>query len=163
MATSPARLPTSSAPQMQSPTSSSRLRSPRSADPQVRRAFLGASCVPLTEEGSPTASLRSFTLAEAVDGSILDADETQEQPDDASDDFPDGDDGFGEFDEFEEGEEGEDDFGDFDDGFQGEEQEETSFDKAPDQPPVPAPSPGPVSRSNTIPCPLASSCCMPAK
>jgi hypothetical protein len=107
----------------------------------------------LTEEGSPTASLRSLPHAEAVDGPSPDAGEVQEQQDDAPDDFPDGDDGFGEFDEFEEGEEGEDDFGDFDDGFQGAEQEETSFDKAPDQPPVPAPPPGLVSRSNVIPCP----------
>jgi hypothetical protein len=141
---------------MQSPTSSSRHRSPHSASPQVRRAFLGASCVPLTEEGSPTASLRSLPKpdAEALDESTLDADEQQDQLDNATDDFPEDDDGFGEFDEFEEGEEGEDDFGDFDDGFQdGEEQAETSFDKPPDQPPVPAPSPGPVSRNNTIPCP----------
>lgn len=47
------------------------------------------------------------------------------------------------FDDFEEGGEG-DDFGDFDDGFQqGEGHAETSFEKPPDQPSVPAPSPGP--------------------
>lgn len=54
------------------------------------------------------------------------------------------------FDDFEEGGEG-DDFGDFDDGFQqGEEDAETSFAKPPDQPSVPAPSPGPVSQHYSI-------------
>ena len=59
------------------------------------------------------------------------------------------------------GEEGDDDFGDFDDGLQqGEDDAETSFDKPPEQPPVPVPSPGPVSRSNSsphilLPCPPA--------
>lgn len=77
-----------------------------------------------------------------------DTDESQQQQDEAADDFAENDDGFGEFDEFEEGDEGDDDFGDFDDGFQqGEIPAETSFDKPPDQPAVPAPSPGPVSRS----------------
>ena len=56
---------------------------------------------------------------------------------------------------------GDDDFGDFDDGLQqGEDDAETSFDKPPEQPPVPVPSPGPVSRSNSsphilLPCPPA--------
>jgi hypothetical protein len=106
-------------------------------------------CVPLTEEGSPTASTRSpIKSDDAFDEYTFDADESQEQQDEAANDFAENDDGFGEFDEFEEGEEGDDDFGDFDDGFQqGETQAETSFDKPPDQPPVPAPSPGPVSRS----------------
>ena len=54
------------------------------------------------------------------------------------------------FDDFEEGGDG-DDFGDFDDGFQGEEAAETSFDKPPEQSPVPVPSPGPVSRHYSIP------------
>lgn len=54
------------------------------------------------------------------------------------------------FDDFEEGGDG-DDFGDFDDGFQqGEEHAETTFDKPPDQPSVPAPSPGPVSQQYSI-------------
>ncbi|KAH7390885.1 hypothetical protein DE146DRAFT_146380 [Phaeosphaeria sp. MPI-PUGE-AT-0046c] len=92
-----------------------------------------------SEEGSPTASNRSSISPEESYNAV----ETQDQQEEASDDFPE-DDGFGEFDEFEEGEEGDDDFGDFDDGFQqGEEQAETSFDKPPDQPPVPAPSSGP--------------------
>lgn len=56
------------------------------------------------------------------------------------------------FDDFEEGGDGdEDDFGDFDDGFQqGEEHAETTFDKPPDQPSVPVPSPGPVSQRYSI-------------
>jgi hypothetical protein len=108
-------------------------------------------CVPLTEEGSPTASTRSpLNSNGAFDEPAFDPDESLEQQDDATVDFAEDDDGFGEFDEFEEGEEGDDDFGDFDDGFQqGEEQAETSFDKPPNQPPVPAPSPGPVSQINT--------------
>jgi hypothetical protein len=112
-------------------------------------------CVPLTEEGSPTASIRSpIKSDQASDELTVDVDEVQEQQDDVTDDFPQDDDGFGEFDEFEEGEEGDDDFGDFDDGFQqSEEPTETSFDKPPDQPPVPAPSPGHVSRSNISPVP----------
>lgn len=66
--------------------------------------------------------------------------------DDVEDDGEFGDD----FDDFEEGGEG-DDFGDFDDGFQqGEEDAETSFDKPPDQPSVPAPSTGPVSQHYSI-------------
>lgn len=81
---------------------------------------------------------------------MSDPDDSLEQEKDAANDFAEDDDGFAEFDEFEEGEEGEDDFGDFDDGFQqGEDQAETSFDKPPDQPPVPTPSLGPVSRINT--------------
>lgn len=84
--------------------------------------------------------------------------DSQEQPEDLADgDFAEDedDDGFGDFDEFEEGGEGDDDFGDFDDGFQqGEDQAETSFDKPPEQPPVPTPSTGPVSSYNAIPKPL---------
>jgi len=97
------------------------------------------SCVPLTDEGLPTTEPRSeINYAE---------DETLDKPDqyDEGDDFAE-DDGFGDFDEFEEGGEGDDDFGDFDDGFQqGEQPVETSFDKPPDQTPVPVPPPGPVS------------------
>jgi hypothetical protein len=143
----------------------SRRRSLRSARPKVRRAFPWClPCVPLTEEGSPTASLRSpIKPDQASDEPTFDANDAQEQQDDAADDFPPDDDGFGEFDEFEEGEEGDDDFGDFDDGFQdGEEQEETSFDEPPEQPPVPAPSPGHVSCSNTSPIPSLP-CTLPVK
>ncbi|KAF1851470.1 uncharacterized protein K460DRAFT_329562 [Cucurbitaria berberidis CBS 394.84] len=96
------------------------------------------------KEGSPTASLDRYPVSTNDDAteSALDAD-LSDQPDDAHNDEDAGDDGFGDFDEFEEGGEG-DDFGDFDDGFQqGEEEAETSFDKPPDQPPVPAPSIGP--------------------
>jgi hypothetical protein len=79
----------------------------------------------------------------------LDTDSFQQQSSETTDyelKDADDDDGFGDFDEFEEGEEGDDDFGDFDDGFQqGEEQDDASFDKPPDQHPVPAPSTGPVS------------------
>jgi hypothetical protein len=113
-------------------------------------------CVPLTEEGSPTASNRSSIRShdEAIDEPAFDVDEAQDQNDGADDD------GFGDFDEFEEGGEGDDDFGDFDDGFQqGEEPAETSFDKPPDQPPVPAPSPGLVSLNNTSPAHAALPCC----
>lgn len=103
-------------------------------------------CVPLTDEGSPTASNRSPIKS---DEPMSDPDDSLEQQDDAANDFAEDDDGFGEFDEFEEGEEGDDDFGDFDDGFQqGEDQAETSFDKSPNQPPVPTPSLGPVSQIN---------------
>jgi hypothetical protein len=102
-------------------------------------------CVPLTEEGSPTASNRSSISPDEAPTTV----ETQDEQEEPAEDFAE-DDGFGEFDEFEEGEEGDDDFGDFDDGFQqGEEQAETSFDKPPDQPSVPAPSSGPVSQINT--------------
>lgn len=62
------------------------------------------------------------------------------------------------FDDFEEGGEG-DDFGDFDDGFQqGEEDDETTFDPPSEQPPLPVPSQGPVSRKYSIPSlsPLSS-------
>jgi hypothetical protein len=89
---------------------------------------------------------------------VPEADASAEQDDDG---FGGDDDGFGDFDDFEQGEEGDDDFGDFDDGLQqGEDDAETSFDKPPEQPPVPVPSPGPVSRSNSsphilLPCPPA--------
>lgn len=100
----------------------------------------------MTEEGSPTASLDRSPIS-SNDGaaeSALDADSIDQPHDSHNDDDAD-DDGFGDFDEFEEGDEG-DDFGDFDDGFQQSEHEaETSFDKPPEQPPVPAPSIGPVS------------------
>lgn len=60
------------------------------------------------------------------------------------------------FDDFEEGDE-DDDFGDFDDGFQqGEGHAETSFEKPPDQPSVPAPSPGPVSQHYSVVAQLLS-------
>ncbi|KAF2128036.1 hypothetical protein P153DRAFT_432445 [Dothidotthia symphoricarpi CBS 119687] len=88
-------------------------------------------------QGSPTSSDRSPVIPDDPE----DADEfgfnEPEPPGNADDD-----DGFGDFDEFEEGGEGDDDFGDFDDGFQQGEEAETSFDGSPDQPPVPAPSPG---------------------
>lgn len=68
------------------------------------------------------------------------------------DDEMEDDDGFGDdFDDFEEGGEG-DDFGDFDDGFQqGEDNPETTFDKPPEQPSMPAPSLGPVSEKYSVP------------
>jgi hypothetical protein len=119
-------------------------------------------CVPLTEEGSPTALDRSLINSDntTLDTPISDPNESQDQPEDAADDFPEDDDGFGEFDEFEEGEEGDDDFGDFDDGFQpGEEQAETSFDEPPDPPSVPAPSLGPVSHINTAQTQICLSDC----
>lgn len=77
--------------------------------------------------------------------------ESREHHDDTNGNGEEEDDGeFGDdFDDFEEGGEG-DDFGDFDDGFQGEEQAETTFEKPPDQPSVPAPSPGPVSQKYSI-------------
>jgi hypothetical protein len=99
-------------------------------------------------------------MPEALVKDDADADASFEQDDDFGNDDGD-DDGFGDFDDFEQGEEGDDDFGDFDDGFQqGEDDAETSFDKPPEQPPVPVPSPGPVSRCNSsphilLPCPLA--------
>lgn len=102
------------------------------------------------------------SASDAADDAAFDIDEPQEPRDGDGDDFAE-DDGFGDFDEFEEGGEGDDDFGDFDDGFQqGEEQAETSFDKPPDQPPVPAPSPGLVSHSNASPAQLKPvlPCCL---
>ncbi|KAF1955345.1 hypothetical protein CC80DRAFT_415663 [Byssothecium circinans] len=101
------------------------------------------------EEGSPTISINRSPLNS--DSEDDDADEHGVSAHDSRNDINDngnsdaGDDGdFGDdFDDFEEGGEG-DDFGDFDDGFQqGEEDAETSFDNPPDQPSVPAPSPGP--------------------
>lgn len=63
-----------------------------------------------------------------------------------------GDGDFGDdFDDFEEGGEG-DDFGDFDDGFHGDGENETTFDKPPDQTFPPAPEPGLVSQTDSIPC-----------
>ena len=75
-------------------------------------------------------------------------DHDQPEGDDAAED--DGE--FGDdFDDFEEGGDG-DDFGDFDDGFQqGEEDIETTFDKPPEQPSIPAPSLGPVSQQYSTP------------
>jgi hypothetical protein len=108
----------------------------------------------LTDEGSPTASTRSELNADADDDDGAHEPPFDAPGDAANDEFAE-DDGFGDFDEFEEGGEGDDDFGDFDDGFQhGEQQAETSFDKPPDQPPVPVPPPGPVSRINASPCSL---------
>ncbi|OAL54065.1 hypothetical protein IQ07DRAFT_560688 [Pyrenochaeta sp. DS3sAY3a] len=96
-----------------------------------------------SEEGSPTASRdRSPVILDDANESEVEVSapsDVQDFDDNAADD----DDGFGDFDEFEEGGEG-DDFGDFDDGFQqGEQETETSFEKPPDQNPVPAPSIGP--------------------
>ena len=110
----------------------------------------------MTEEGSPTSHDRpSINSGDDTAESAPEVDDSFQDDDD--DDFGDNaapadgdDDGFGDFDDFEEGEEGADDFGDFDDGFQqGENEAETTFVKPPDQPPVPAPSPGPVSCSNS--------------
>lgn len=115
-------------------------------------------CVPLTEEGSPTASIDRSLINDDADTANDDSpvgvdptsEETHNQTNDAlEDDGAEEDDGFGDFDEFEEGGEGDDDFGDFDDGFQqGEDQAETTFDSPQIQTPVPAPPqppPGPVS------------------
>ncbi|KAE8834207.1 hypothetical protein HRS9122_08287 [Pyrenophora teres f. teres] len=98
--------------------------------------------------GSPTSHDRSpINPSDEAAEAVPEADDDFEpQDEDFGDDAAaDGDDdGFGDFDDFEEGEEGADDFGDFDDGFQqGENEAETTFVKPPDQPPVPAPSPGP--------------------
>jgi hypothetical protein len=107
--------------------------------------------------------LNSDNYAEEADGSDASAAETNEQTDivHGNDEVED-DGGFGDdFDDFEEGGEG-DDFGDFDDGFQqGEEQAETTFDEPPDQPSVPAPSPGPVSQNiqSQIDCALMHASC----
>lgn len=117
-------------------------------------------CVPLTEEGSPTASIDRSSISDNADADAT-ADSAATEADDFLDDTQgstldaseggeaEEDDGFGDFDEFEEGGEGDDDFGDFDDGFQqSEEQAETTFDSPQNQTPVPAPPqapPGPVS------------------
>jgi hypothetical protein len=128
---------------------------PQSRHPRVRRRVLFAPCVRLTEEGSPTASIsRSLTNsdnddeddADQSDGSAVDFPDETTGNNEVTEDGDFGDD----FDDFEEGGDG-DDFGDFDDGFQqGEEHAETTFDKPPDQPPVPAPSLGPVSQQYSI-------------
>ncbi|KAF1973658.1 hypothetical protein BU23DRAFT_532853 [Bimuria novae-zelandiae CBS 107.79] len=99
------------------------------------------------EEGTPTASISRSPMssdsedadADEPSGSAADDHEITEGGSAVEDDGEFGDD----FDDFEEGGEG-DDFGDFDDGFQqGEEDTETTFDKPPEQPSLPAPSPGP--------------------
>lgn len=118
-------------------------------------------CVPLTEEGSPTASIDRSLISDnadaAADNAPTEADGFPEDTQDSTHDASEGgeaeeDDGFGDFDDFEEGGEGDDDFGDFDDGFQqGEEQAETTFDNPQNQTPVPAPPqapPGPVSATH---------------
>ena len=123
------------------------------------------SYVPLTEEGSPTISPNRYPLnsepEDDADASNASVSESQQQPEATVDDGEMKDDGdFGDdFDEFEEGGEG-DDFGDFDDGFQGEEQTETTFDKPPDQPSLPAPSLGPVSQTTSIPRHAYSATCV---
>ncbi|KAJ5055670.1 hypothetical protein J3E74DRAFT_422197 [Bipolaris maydis] len=108
-------------------------------------------------EGSPTSHDRSTINPgdDAPEAAPKANGVVEQQEDNDDDDFgddtadvaagaDDDDDGFGDFDEFEEGGEGDDDFGDFDDGFQqGEQEAETSFDKVPEQAPVPAPLPGP--------------------
>jgi hypothetical protein len=106
----------------------------------------------LTDEGTPTASIsRSPVSSDSEDD---DADDQDASAADATegDGAAEEDDGFGDdFDDFEEGGDG-DDFGDFDDGFQqGEDDPETTFDKAPEQPSMPAPSMGPVSEKYSIP------------
>lgn len=114
-------------------------------------------CVPLTGQGSPTTSISRSSLNFEPEGSSADdsdtsaAAESHEQREDTDSNGVAEDDGeFGDdFDDFEEGGEG-DDFGDFDDGFQGEEQAETTFEKPPDQPSIPVPSPGPVSQKYSI-------------
>lgn len=108
----------------------------------------------MTEEGTPTASISRSPVSSSSDdddadepnGYAADDDEVAEVDDAAEDD------GFGDdFDDFEEGGDG-DDFGDFDDGFQqGEQDNETTFDKPPEQASIPAPSPGPVSRKYAMP------------
>jgi hypothetical protein len=132
---------------------------PQSRNPRVRRRVLLAPCVRLTEEGSPTASISRSPMNSdkdddndndaAADPSDASVDESQDETNDNNAALEDGE--FGDdFDDFEEGGDG-DDFGDFDDGFQqGEEHAETTFEKPPDLPPVPAPSPGPVSQQYSI-------------
>ncbi|RYN97596.1 hypothetical protein AA0119_g7310 [Alternaria tenuissima] len=95
--------------------------------------------------GSPTSHNRSpISPSDGAADTVPEADASAEQDDDGFGDEDGDDDGFGDFDDFEQGEEGDDDFGDFDDGLQqGEDDAETSFDKPPEQPPVPVPSPGP--------------------
>lgn len=118
----------------------------------------------MTEEGLPTASLaRSPPLNDTHSSPHHDAapepcDETLDRDAPGNDDDDDDDDdGFGDFDEFEEGGD-QDDFGDFDNGFQqGEHEAETTFDNPlQHQPPVPAPSPGPVSNMQSSPSILRS-------
>ena len=110
----------------------------------------------MTEEGTPTDSISRSPMSS--DNEDDDANEPSGFAADDEHDITEGDgaaedDGeFGDdFDDFEEGGEG-DDFGDFDDGFQqGEQDSETAFDKPPEQPSIPAPSPGPVSQKYSIP------------
>jgi len=108
----------------------------------------------LTEEGSPTASISRSPVNsdhddDDADQSDASADNSRNHTNGTTEASENGD--FGDdFDDFEEGGDG-DDFGDFDDGFQqGEEHAETTFDKTPDQHPVPAPSLGPVSQQYSI-------------
>lgn len=110
--------------------------------------------MPLTEEGSPTASIDRFRVNDdaniAGDNAPVTVDDFPEETHEQTTDALEGadaeeDDGFGDFDEFEEGGEGIDDFGDFDDGFQqGEEQAETTFDSPQIQTPISAPPPAPL-------------------
>jgi hypothetical protein len=116
-----------------------------------------SSCVPLTEQGSPTVSMNRYSMnSEPQDSdpvaSVSSAADYGDMHENTTGNAEvEEDDGFGDdFDDFEAGGEG-DDFGDFDDGFQGEEQTETTFDAPPDQPPIPTPSPGPVSQTYSIP------------
>ncbi|KAL1611967.1 hypothetical protein SLS60_000190 [Paraconiothyrium brasiliense] len=98
------------------------------------------------EEGTPTASISRSPVSSDNEDDVDDQDASAVDEHDTTegDGAAEGDDGFGDdFDDFEEGGEG-DDFGDFDDGFQqGEEDTETTFDKTPEQPSIPAPSLGP--------------------
>jgi hypothetical protein len=128
---------------------------PQSRNPRVRRRVLLASCVRLTEEGSPTTSRnRSPMNSDREDD---DVDQLDASVDESYDDTNGNDGEFGDdFDDFEEGGD-EDDFGDFDDGFQqDEEHAETTFSNPPEQPSVPSPPPGLVSQQYSIPAQLSS-------
>lgn len=114
--------------------------------------------VPLTGQGSPTASNHRYPLDDEPAGSEPEHSDAPaaEPPASAVNDLDgtdndDDDDGFGDFDDFEEGGEADDDFGDFDDGFQGEDEGETTIEEPPSLS-VPTPPPGPVSQNNSILC-----------
>lgn len=131
---------------------------PQSRNPRVRRRVLLAPCAGLTEEGSPPASTNKSPInpgndddddnkAGHSDGFADNSHDDTKAENNMTEEGDFGDD----FDDFEEGGDG-DDFGDFDDGFQqGDEHAETTFEKPPDQPSVPAPSPGPVSQQYSVP------------
>ena len=121
--------------------------------------LLSISCIPLTEQGSPTVSInRSFSISDNHDNNRTEEDvgsDTagfEEQVQSINEHHELDDEEFGDdFDDFEEGGDG-DDFGDFDDGFQqGEESSENVFEKPPDPLPVPDSLPGLVSQIDSIP------------